>query len=66
MGSSHWFPKRILYRTESRYLVDEVARRLASAVLRFARRSRLVQSGSLRLYVAYSVGTLIVAIALAR
>jgi hydrogenase-4 component B len=66
MGTSPWFPQRILYRTESRYLVDETARRVASAVLRFSRRSRLVQSGSLRLYVAYSIGALIVAIALAR
>ena len=66
MRTSPWFPQRILYRTESRYLVDETARRVASAVLRFSRRSRLVQSGSLRLYVAYSIGALIVAIALAR
>jgi hydrogenase-4 component B len=66
MGTSPWFPQRILYRTESRYLVDETARRVASAVLRFSRRSRLVQSGSLRLYVAYSIGALIVAIAIAR
>ena len=66
MGSSRWFPERILYRTESRYVVDEVARRFAALVLRFARRSRLVQSGSLRIYVAYAVAALIVTVALAR
>ncbi len=66
MGSSRWFPERILYRTESRYVVDEVARRFAALVLRFARRSRLVQSGSLRIYLAYAVAALIVTVALAR
>ena len=66
MGSSRWFPERILYRTESRYVVDEVARRFAAVVLRFARRSRLVQSGSLRIYLVYAVAALIVTVALAR
>jgi len=66
VGSSHWFPSLISYRTRSRYIVDEAARRFAAAVLRFARGSRLVQSGSLRLYVAYAVAALIVTVALAR
>jgi hydrogenase-4 component B len=66
MGSSRWFPERILYRTESRYVVDELARHFAVVVLRFARRSRLLQSGSLRIYLAYALAALIVAVGLAR
>ncbi len=64
-GASSWFPKRIVYRTESRDIIDETARRFAALMLQFARRSRALQSGSLRLYVAYSLGAVIVAIALA-
>jgi len=66
MGSSRWLPERISYRTESRYLVDEGARRFAAVILRFARRFRLVQSGSLRMYLAYALAALIVAVGLAR
>jgi hydrogenase-4 component B len=65
-GESHWFPRRILYRTESRYLVDEAARRLSAVVLRLARRTRIVQSGSLRLYLAYAIAALVLTVALTR
>jgi len=63
-GASAWFPQRIVYRTESRYLIDEAARRFAALTLRLARRSRAVQSGNLRLYLAYELVT-VAAIALA-
>jgi hydrogenase-4 component B len=65
-GQPRWFPTRILYRTQSRYLVDEVARRFAASTLRFARHSRAVQSGSLRLYIAYAVVAVVVAVMVAR
>lgn len=65
-GSSVWFPRRILYVTGSRYLVDEVARRFAARTLSLARRSRALQSGSLRLYLLYAAVTLIVTMVFAR
>jgi hydrogenase-4 component B len=65
-GDSRWFPQRIVYQTDSRYLVDETARRFAALTLRVVRRSRLVQSGSLRLYLAYAVAALILTVVAAR
>lgn len=65
-GASVWFPRRILYQTESRYLIDETARRFAAITLRFARSSRALQSGSLRLYLSYAVAALIVVVMVAR
>ena len=65
-GSSSWFPGRILYVTGSRYLIDEVARRFAARTLFLARRSRALQSGSLRLYLLYAAVTLIVTMVFAR
>jgi hydrogenase-4 component B len=65
-GPSRWFPRRIQYTTESRYLIDEWARGFSAIVLRLARRTRAVQSGSLRLYVAYEVAALIVTVVAAR
>jgi formate hydrogenlyase subunit 3/multisubunit Na+/H+ antiporter MnhD subunit len=61
-GSSPWFPKAIAYRTESRDLADEAARTFAAITLRVARRTRIVQSGSLRLYLAYAVLALFVVV----
>jgi len=66
IGQPRWFPTRILYRTQSRYLIDEVARRFAAATLKLARRSRAVQSGSLRLYIAYAVIAVAIAVMAAR
>jgi hydrogenase-4 component B len=63
---SRWFPTRILYRMQSRYVVDEVARRFAAATMRLARSSRALQSGSLRLYIAYAVIAVVVAVVMAR
>jgi hydrogenase-4 component B len=65
-GSSRWFPQRIVYRSETRYWIDDVFRRFAALTMIGARRSRLVQSGSLRLYLAYAIGAMIVVVAAAR
>ncbi|MGP6157659.1 MAG: proton-conducting transporter membrane subunit [Vulcanimicrobiaceae bacterium] len=65
-GDSPWFPQRIVYQTDSRYLIDETARRFAALAFRVVRRSKLVQSGSLRLYLAYAVGALILTVVAAR
>lgn len=65
-GWSAWFPRRIVYVTSSRYFVDELARRFAAGVLSLARRSRALQSGSLRLYLFYAAAALIVTMVLAR
>ncbi len=65
-GGSTWFPSKILYRTSSRYLIDEFARTLAGVTLVLARRSRAVQSGSLRLYLAYALAALLLTVAVAR
>ena len=66
VGLSSWSPRRIVYHTTSRYLVDEVARRFSAALLLNARRMRLVQSGSLRLYLMYAILTLVLTFMVAR
>ena len=58
-GSSSWFPDRIVYQIESRDVVDEVARWFGALAFHVARRSRALQSGSLRLYLAYAVAALV-------
>lgn len=58
-GVSRWFPLRIRYSTESRYVVDEAARRFVAIVLRLTRYARRFQSGSLRLYLTYAIATFI-------
>jgi hypothetical protein len=65
-GVSAWFPSRIVYRSASRYLIDEVARRSAALLLHAARRARAVQSGSLRLYLTYAFVAVIVLVVAAR
>ena len=65
-GASLWFPRRILYVTSSRYLVDELARHFAARTLSLARRSRGLQSGSLRLYLLYAAVALVVTMVFAR
>ncbi len=65
-GRSSWFPSKILYRTSNRYLIDEFARTLAGLTLVLARRSRAMQSGSLRLYLAYALAALVLTVAVAR
>jgi len=59
LGGSPWFPQRIIYTTRSRYIIDEVARGFTALTLGIARRSRRLQSGSLRVYLLYAVAALI-------
>ncbi len=66
VGFSSWFPRRIIYHTTSRYLFDELARRFSAALMLTARRMRLVQSGSLRLYLMYAILTLVLTFVVAR
>jgi hydrogenase-4 component B len=65
-SGARWFPQKIFYFTESRYLIDEVSRRFAAVTLQVARRSRAMQSGSLRLYFAYALAALLLAVVMAR
>jgi hydrogenase-4 component B len=65
-GTSPWFPARIVYQIESRDVIDEGARRFGALALYAARRSRALQSGSLRLYLAYAVAALVLVVTLAR
>jgi hydrogenase-4 component B len=65
-GPSSWFPVRIVYRIESRDVFDEAARRFGALALYAARRSRALQSGSLRLYLTYAVAALAFVVVLAR
>lgn len=65
-GPSPWFPARILYKIESRDVIDEAARWFGALALYGARRSRALQSGSLRLYLAYALAALVLVFALAR
>lgn len=65
-GPSRWFPRVIRYRTESRYVVDEAARRFAAWTLHWTRRARSIQSGELRLYLAYAVAAFVLAVASVR
>ncbi len=65
-GPSKWFPARIVYRLETRDLIDESARWFGALTLAAARRSRALQSGSLRLYLAYAVAAMVFVVALAR
>ncbi len=63
---SPWFPSRIIYRTETRYVVDETVRRIAAYIQQFARRTRVVQSGRLRYYIGYAIAAFALAVLLAR
>ncbi|HEX3458960.1 MAG TPA: proton-conducting transporter membrane subunit [Candidatus Baltobacteraceae bacterium] len=65
-GASTWFPSRIVYRIESRDVIDEAARRFGAIALYAARRSRALQSGNLRLYLAYAVAALGLVVVVAR
>jgi formate hydrogenlyase subunit 3/multisubunit Na+/H+ antiporter MnhD subunit len=64
-GRSPWFPARIVYRTTSRYLIDEAAASFAAFALTWSRRTRIVQSGSLRLYLAYALAAVFIVVLVA-
>jgi len=52
-GPSPWLPRRIWYRTQTRAVIDEAARAFTALLLTAVRQSRIVQNGSLRLYLVY-------------
>lgn len=66
IGASRWFPIRIRYTFTTRYIVDDVARNVAAAAQRFARRTRIVQAGLLRVYLAYAVAAVLILLVIAR
>jgi hydrogenase-4 component B len=65
-GTSRWFPLRIRYALRTRYIFDEVARNVAAAGQRLARRSRIVQAGLLRVYLVYAVVAVLILLVVAR
>lgn len=65
-GVSVWLPRSIRYATSLRYPVDEAVRTSAAFVQRLARRTRIVQGGRLRVYLAYAVVAVIAALVVAR
>jgi hydrogenase-4 component B len=66
LGTSRWFPVRIRYNLTTRYVFDEVARNVAAFVQRLARRTRIVQAGFLRVYLAYAVVAVLIFLVAAR
>jgi hydrogenase-4 component B len=66
IGISRWFPLRIRYAVTTRDTLDESARNVAAFVQRLARRTRIVQAGRLRIYVAYAVVAMLVLLVIAR
>lgn len=65
-GVSPLLPRAIRYVTSLRYPFDEAVRTTAAFVQRFARRTRIIQGGMLRVYLAYAVVAVITALVLAR
>lgn len=65
-GASRWVPTRIRYSVSTRYIVDEASRTIAAAVQTLARKTRIVQSGFLRVYLAYALAAVAVALVAAR
>ncbi len=66
VGTSPWFPVRIRYEFTTRYIFDEVARNVAAAAQRLARRARIVQAGFLRVYLVYAVVAVLILLVVAR
>lgn len=63
---SRWFPLHVVYRTTTRYVIDEAARHTGAFAFALARRARVLQNGRLRMYVAYALAALIAVVAVAR
>jgi hydrogenase-4 component B len=66
IGSSAWLPRAIRYRTSTAYILDDLMRGLTARLLTVSRRGRRVQSGHLRLYLAYAAAVLILIVVVAR
>lgn len=66
VGSSPWLPRSIQYRTSTAYILDDLMRATTARLLSISRRGRRLQSGHLRLYLAYAAAVLIAIVAIAR
>jgi hydrogenase-4 component B len=66
IGSSPWLPSRIGYRTSTAYVFDDVMRWASVRILMMSRRGRRVQSGHLRLYLAYAAAVLVLIVVVVR
>lgn len=66
VGSSPWLPRSIQYRTRTAYIFDDLIRGITARLLSISRRGRRVQSGHLRLYLAYAAVVLILIVVIAR
>jgi hydrogenase-4 component B len=66
VGSSTWLPRSIQYRTRTAYIFDDFVRAIMARLLSVSRRSRGVQSGHLRLYLAYAAAVLILIVVVTR
>jgi hydrogenase-4 component B len=66
VGISRWFPLRIRYAVTTRDALDRSARNVAAFVQRLARRTRIVQAGRLRIYVAYAIAAMLAMLLVAR
>jgi hydrogenase-4 component B len=66
VGSSPWLPRSIEYRTSTAYVFDDLMRAIAARLLLVSRGGRRMQSGHLRLYLAYAVAVLILTVVVAR
>ena len=66
LGTSAWFPQLIRYRTETAYVLDQLMRSTSARIMRLSRRGRRVQSGNLRLYLAYAAVVLLAIVLVAR
>lgn len=65
-AASPWIPLHIDYEVSTRYLGDESSRSFAAIVARLARRTRIVQGGRLRVYLAYAFAALAIVLVFAR
>ena len=65
VGSSPWLPHLIRYRTSTAYILDDVWRGMTAWLLLISRQGRRVQSGHLRLYLAYAAAIFILIVVVA-
>jgi hydrogenase-4 component B len=65
-GSSPWLPRLVRYRTSTSYIFDDFVRWFTTRILLFSRRGSRVQSGHLRIYLAYAAAVLVLIVVVAR
>ena len=60
------FPTHVRYAVSTRDVTNEAARAIAALAQRLARRLRIVQSGRMRIYIAYAAAAIVLALVLGR